>query len=155
MNPTIPAVKVPDHTDPFGIGCPNGKAGTRDMIQRHRVSAEDPVDMMMATLAEEVKVKVREDGSKRIGVYLLTLTAGFVVPSDDVVLWNGIPEFDPRLKEIGPRDSNQLRPIKADTSPLCKGEEGSEHLHAIVPMTSKDLKRVMVARAKKTLEKRV
>jgi hypothetical protein len=111
------------------------------------MGAEDPVNMMMAALAKEVKVKVREEGSKRIGVYLLTLTTRFVLPSDDVVLWNGIPEFDPRLKQIGPRDSNQLWALKADTSPLCKGEEGSEHLHAIVPMTPENLKRVMVARA--------
>ena len=109
------------------------------------MGAEDPVNMMMAALTKEVKVEIREEGSKRIGVYLLTLAAGFVLPCDDVVLWNGIPEFDRCLKQIGPRDSDEFWALKADTSPLRPGEEGSKHLHTIFPVTPEDLKRVMVA----------
>lgn len=154
MDSTIPAIEVADHAHPLSIRCPDRKAGPRNVIEGHRVGAEDAVNVVMAALAKEVKVKIREEGSKGVGVHVLAPAAAFVLPSDDMVGRDGIPDFDARFKEVGPGDSGQLWALKADPRPFCPREEGAEYLHTVVAMTPEDLKRVMVAGVKKTLKKR-
>jgi len=52
----IPAVKITDDTDGFGVGCHDGKEGTLDPLDFHSMGAEFVIQVKMIPLFIEVDV---------------------------------------------------------------------------------------------------
>ena len=68
MDAAVPEVPVPDDPDPLRVGCPNGKRRPGHSLVRPGVRTEHFPEAPVASLVEEVQVKVPKGGPVAVGV---------------------------------------------------------------------------------------
>src|SRR5215471_2848198 len=68
MDATVPAVEVADDADALRAGGPNGEVDALNAFESDKVRPEFLVGVVMAALAHQVEVKLREDAGESVGV---------------------------------------------------------------------------------------
>src|SRR5215831_6854620 len=68
MDAAVPPIEVTDDTDAFRAGGPNGEVDALNAFKSDEVRPEFLVGVVMAALAHEIEVKLREDAGESIGV---------------------------------------------------------------------------------------
>ena len=75
VHPSVPAVKIPHHADPQGIGCPDCKISSLCIINFHRVGAQFLIDHIMNAGIEFLCILSGNLGRKIVSVLHLPQTA--------------------------------------------------------------------------------
>ena len=73
VQPSVPAVKIPDHADPHSVGRPNRKMHSFHAVQRHHMSAKNPIGLIMNPRIELRGVLLRDHRFEAIGIFDLLL----------------------------------------------------------------------------------
>src|SRR6266568_756965 len=62
MTPPVPGAEVADHGHLSGVGRPDGKVGAAHAVNRHEVSSQLLVQLIMRPLVEQVEVLFAQEG---------------------------------------------------------------------------------------------
>ncbi len=65
----VPVIKVSDHRNPFGVGCPDGKADAFYTVLFTNVGAELFIHLKVVSFAQQVDVNIAQRRLKTIGVF--------------------------------------------------------------------------------------
>ena len=68
MDPAVPAVEVPHHRDPLGIGRPHRESDTRHPLHDLHMGAQPAIKMQMGAFAQQMQVEIAQQRRKAIGV---------------------------------------------------------------------------------------
>ena len=140
----VPGVEVADDADPVRVGGPDGELHARDAVHRPRVGAEETVCVPVASLAEQVQIKVPDLGRKAVRVAMMVRRPLRVVPIEKVALGH-LPRFSLPNEQVCPGDALQLDPALDDAHPLRFGQERTHRAAAVTDVAAEDLEGVVMA----------
>ncbi len=144
MGAAVPSVEVADDADPVGVGCPDGELHARDAVHRPRVGAEEAVGVPVASLAEQVQIKVAELGREAVGVAMMVRRFLRVVPVEEVALGH-LSRLSLPDEQVCSGDALQLDLALDDAHPFRFGQERTHRTAAVVDVAAEDLEGVVMA----------
>ena len=90
MFAAVPAVEIADDLDASGVGCPDGKVDAGNAVNGADLRTKSFVQLVMATFADQVAIKVGQDRWSGVRVLHVDHFAGFVGHLDAVSRFCGL-----------------------------------------------------------------